>query len=450
MQRPSPVFFVWSGLRPGPSRDILSEPWPIPPSDPFKVRLPPIVVKIFNQLLTCLPEAHDRCLAPFRYGHPPRCRKGMAVVHNSFNDFVLFPQRDGPFLDFVELSKPQDVFQALPFDMNANYQPELSSPEATNYECFSTASAAYGAKDMGYYDTSRLAVNEPKSSFRPTASTSPSSSLSHSLDHAPSNVSNASGASGQSTASSTVGSPYSQTTQGVPAGQDQWIVAGHGLGIASGLATSDAFSGAYHPFSPEADHLTFEDKFSGSFVGEFAQVPRHSTPISSANSSPTSYSSSSRSQNLSSPKTKPVNPELAATLSRSIDTILEEGNGPATDPLSLTFSSSNSTRHPSLIHQTTHAWQPAEDPAVFRSPTAPASSTMNTLPSGYATPNRTYDSDPSRASDQEQAKRQHHHHPAASPTSPIYSSKSHFQSPFFTQSSGNFVAPLESSCWFSL
>lgn len=373
------------------------------------------------------------------------------MVRNAFNDFVLFPQREGPFLDFAELSKPQDIFQALSFDMNADYQPELLGSEAPNYECFPTTAVAYSSRNMSYFDASHLAMNEQKGSFLPTASTSPPSSLSHSLDHAPSNVSHASGASGQSTASSTVGSPYSQTTQGIPAGQDQWIVASNGLGIASGLASSDAFSGAYHPFSPEADHLTFEDKFAGSFVGEFTQVPRHFTPFSSSNSSPTSYSPSSHSQILSSPKSFPLNVEHAVSSNQSIDTILEESDSAVTDPLPWASSSpSYSTRHSPLVRHRKHTRQSTEDPVEFKSPTAPASSAMSTMQSGFAVPNTTYEMDPPRASHKELAKHQHHHHLASAPSSPIYSSRSHFQSPFFTQSSGSFVAPLESSCWFSL
>ena len=234
--------------------------------------------------------------------------------------------------------------------------------------------------DLRFYDAPRSQAPEIGYPSRNATSTSPSASVSHTLEHAPSNFSHASGASGQSTASSAVGSPYSQN-QSLPAGQDQWIETG--LGIGGGIVTSEMFPpGSYQLTSAETDRAPYDDKFHGSFVGESTQFSQITTSTSPTVASSVSCSPFSEPCSTASPLTA-TSPDLGNLSNFKESSLASDSN------------------------QTTFIPNPGWN-----------SVTPNFSPSPFPSTVQRRDS-------------QHHN-------------------TFFAQSSGNFIAPLESSCWFSL
>lgn len=124
---------------------------------------------------------------------------------------------------------------------------------------------------------------------RYASSGSASPSIPQSLDNPPSTLSSTSGASGRSTASSTVGSPYSLATHSLP-GQDTWSESNQGLGIAPDIVRNDGFTHDAFPGSSIESELCYQDaKFSDSFVGEYGNF---SSLISSEICSPSAVSPS--------------------------------------------------------------------------------------------------------------------------------------------------------------
>ncbi|KAL8842435.1 MAG: hypothetical protein Q9170_000563 [Blastenia crenularia] len=131
--------------------------------------------------------------------------------------------------------------------------------------------AGYALGHSNYYSTPNLIVDGPKGyagqyhqRYTPSGSASPS--ISHSLDHPPLTLSSVSGASGQSTTSSTVGSPYSLPTHSLPS-QDTWNEPNQGLAIASDIVHHDGFAQDTFSNGNLKHDLCFPDgKFPDSFV----------------------------------------------------------------------------------------------------------------------------------------------------------------------------------------
>jgi hypothetical protein len=345
----------------------------------------------------------------------------MAIVQNA-NDFVLFP-RDQSYYDMPDHQRLDGSYACFQYNMAADPQQEFSELASSTYD-------SYPALSASYYDTPHL---EPKDALRQvhqryTPSASPSTSMSHSLDHAPSHYSHTSGASGHSAASSAVGSPYSHAVH------EQWMDSSNGLGLAPSIVPMENYRDDVYSYSgADSEPIAFDnDKFSDSFVGELREVSSSPSYVSSpVISSPVSCPSVSHSVTFM--------PLLAldtslVTRSTTIDTILEEINTKGSTPAYLT--SPISCASPTI--QSPRINQPPQSPGqinpIFRSPTTPASA---------MSPFSSYE----LFSTSETA--------SMSPPVPPHgntgkSSRSHVQNPFFSQSSGRFVAPLESSCWFSL
>ena len=370
----------------------------------------------------------------------------MAEVQNRLGDFVLYPQQES--LDISD-SRCHEIFQDFHLSMAANYQ-EFSNVTSSGYEPYQ-AQPEYNSGDLVYYDSPQLVIDGPKEAFRP-ASASPSS-VSHSLEHAPSNLSHTSGASAQSTASSAVGSPFSHTTQSIPVGQDQWLDSSHGLGIATGLSLDSFPPGSYHLSSAQTEHLAYHEKYPGSFVGEFHQIPLSFTAPSPLVSSPVSCSSST-SQSIASPVCSPlVAFDTSAGVRNTIDTILEEANSRIQRPSQCISSPQRSTANPQNpnLYSSSRQYEPAFKPptraaSVLHANTLRAASplTRYRLENGPGLQRVLGTTNSSRSPEQPKSR-------LVSPTSPNYSCGSRYlHDPFFTQSSGRFVAPLGSSCWFSL
>ncbi|KAI4161418.1 MAG: hypothetical protein L6R39_000090 [Caloplaca ligustica] len=122
-----------------------------------------------------------------------------------------------------------------------------------------------------YFNAPDLIVDAPKGHARQyqqryTPSGSPSPSVPHSLDQPPSTLSSTSGASGPSTASSTVGSPYSLATHSL-SGPDAWSELNQGLGIAPDIVHNESFTQDAFPNGSLEGELCYQDgKFADNFV----------------------------------------------------------------------------------------------------------------------------------------------------------------------------------------
>ena len=394
----------------------------------------------------------------------------MAVVQPALSDFVLFP-RDQFFFDMSD-ERADETFANTPFNMDQDIHQDFLDLAATSFASY-PSTAAYSSLPVPFYDTPHLVVEGPKDSSRQlhhqgyTPSASPSTSMSHSLDHALSTLSSTSCASVQSTASSAVGSPYSHATHSLP-GPDQWMDHNQGLGIAPGIIQREGYRHDTFPLQAmESDQVTFDpDRFTGNFVGElreisstfFSSSPAMCSPISSASDSHFLVTSTLSSPSLAldtSVETRHV----------TIDTILQEVNGSVGSPGSLISPGSaisSVKASPGIAQQACISSSPAKDPPTFRSPTTPASA-MSLFAHAVTSP-FTIRRQESRAGamgaidhsrDQNSPSVENGPHPYAQATEPIPNAPTQaprvqFRSPFFKQSSGRFIAPLESSCWFSL
>ena len=386
----------------------------------------------------------------------------MALIHNNISDFVLFP-RDHAYQDMADPSL-DNSFTPFPFNMGSDFQ-HFSDLASSTYDTYESVSV-YSSAQTSYLGTPHLVVDAPKDNSRHvprryTPSASPSTSMSQSLDNPPSTLSSASGASVQSTASSAVGSPYSHATRSLP-GHDQWTDSHVGLAIAHGVPHNDVYAHDTFPLPGMENDVAFHDsKFSGSFVGELRKISSSST-CSDHMSSP-QISSRSASQSFIPPfSTPPLALDTSVgTRNVTIDSILEEVNSNIDTPTQLLAPDSVSPANasPAAATRMQPASSPEQNSSAFKSPTTPASAMSPPLISGVASPSQTRWYEPRRLSATfSDTVKAHSGSPLASrrprstftPVSPEQCHWGHFQTPFFNQSSGRFVAPLQSSCWFSL
>lgn len=392
----------------------------------------------------------------------------MALVHDSHNDFILFPRDQ--YLDMLE-SKQDDSFDSLAYSSLEMHQ-RLSNLTGT-YDSY-PSTAAFSNSSLNYYEGGALNYsvgfskeNERLNQQRFTPCDSPSPSISQSFDQPPSILSSTSGASAQSTASSAVGSPYPHDTSHI-SGHENWSESHPGLGIVPGIPQHEGYGTELFPLSDLSSEVVFdEDKYSSnSFVGESSKI--FSSSVSSRTTLvPASISSSSFPNGPESAlRTSPLALDTSvATRILAIDTIPAEhrirSRTSMTDPESANSTDSSSKFFGSygLLHRPTFS-SPVKD--VFKSPTTPASA-MSPLasrvspPSGrrphgtsgsnLVSPIESINRRPSSACSQLACS---HARPNKPPSRQGLSHFNQSQSPFFSQSSGRFIAPLESSCWFSL
>lgn len=404
-------------------------------------------------------------IAPEDFG---RNARGMALVHDSHNDFILFPRDQ--YLDMLE-SKLDDSFDSLDYSTLEMHQ-RLSELTGT-YDSY-PSTAAFSNSSLNYYEGGALnyAVgfskeNERLNQQRFTPCGSPSPSISQSFDQPPSILSSTSGASAHSTASSAVGSPYHHDTSQV-SGHENWSESHQGLGIAPGISQHEGYGTELFPLTDLSSEVVFdEDKYSSSsFVGESSKI--FSSSVSSRTTLvPASISSSSFLQSL---KSAHFAPPLAldtsvATRILAMDTIPAEhrirSRTSITDPDSAnsTYSSSKFFGNNSSFHRPIFS-SPVQ--SVFKSPTTPASA-MSPFASRVAPPpsSRHHETSSScvvssigsrteRPSSSCSQFARSHPRPNKLPSHQRHSHFNQSHSPFFSQSSGRFIAPLESSCWFSL
>lgn len=198
----------------------------------------------------------------------------MALVRESACDFVLYPQ-DRAYYDPLHSSFDEN----LP-GLDCNLRSPLAMQQPFADRAFIPFSDCSNTPTYNYYTASDMTVDGPKEHTRPyqqryTPSGSASPSFPQSLDHPPSTFSSASGASGQSTASSAAGSPYSLATHN-RINQESWNEPQQGLGIAQDILHSGSFT--HDPLSSgglEGELCFQEGKFSDSFVGEWKICSGH-------------------------------------------------------------------------------------------------------------------------------------------------------------------------------
>ena len=385
----------------------------------------------------------------------------MALVQNCSSDLPFFP-RDPSYFDMSD-SRHDGGFDNYPFIMGADMQQDFADPSQSTYDSYANQPAYSSIEPPIYAQTPQFVLDGPKDNMQQVPqryehSASPSISMSHSLEHASSNLSHNSGASGQSTASSAVGSPYSQSTQSLPV-HEQWLDH-QGLGIASGMGNEAFNLEQFNLAGPDiVDQLSFpNDKYPGSFVGEFNKVSSSRVSYSPVMSSPLSYSSLTSGSAASSVPSPALAMETSVPSRRTtMDTIVEESNGSMGTPMYMPspVMVSPLMMSPATVQPSNLPSLPKRDRTPFKSPTIPASAMPHGPPGAssssamrrVASRKRSYASSETGnpPASPSSAKR---------PTGPSISSNmaygSRFQTPFFSQSSGRFVAPLESSCWFSL
>ena len=391
-------------------------------------------------------------------GWSSQSSRGMALVHPVLSDFVLFP-REQSFFDSMPDEYLDDNNVHYPQNMDPDLPQDYSNVYTSSYTSHPTI-LAYSAQSSSY-EPSQLVVNGPKDMMksvqpRYTPSTSPSTSISHSLEHAPSVLSTA---SAQSTVSSAVKSSYSHTTQNL-SDQYLWTDPQSGLCIAPSFDQNKIYS--YPLPDLESEQIMCDSKYPGTFVGELQDIS--STPDSTSYilSSPISSSSTSRSV-ISSTFPFPPPPMGFETSmgprNMTIDTILEEANDKiGTRPSSTSPVSINSSVHqPPKAAQQIRSGRSPEGVAGFSSPVIPASPFTSRASSPFLArqhePHRRFSDSRNIVRTQSTPPTSHRSHPYARHSFEYPTNQGHrgnYQTPFFNQSSGRFIPPLESSCWFSL
>jgi len=385
-------------------------------------------------------------------------RSSSMISYDSIDDFVLYPGHEA-YTDMPAQQQAihEDVYNSQQYTLDD----QLVDMAMTTYESF-TSVAALSSTPATFYDAPQFVVDAPQDSlklgpYRYTPPGSPSNSASHSFDHPPSTMSSTSGASVHSANSSAVGSPYSRSTHIVPS-REPWIESRHGLGIGPGIVSHDSFcQGDYVSASLEHEVMFAQEKLPSDFVGKCAEVSSSYGPVRSA-SLPSLISNTCR---------HACTPALAVNTSiggsgMTIDTILHEVNREAGIPdMEPSPDSTRSTSTSPFVSRNRHPTKSSPKNAeVFRSPSTPASATPSFVSRACSsalaprTQSRGQSSVDAGVKKSKSSPRSSHGRflygrPTPPPSSPILAYAGQFQTPFFSQSSGNFVAPLESSCWFS-
>lgn len=311
------------------------------------------------------------------------------------------------------------------------------------------------------FDAPHLIIDAPQDGqkhrpYRYTPPGSPSNSASHSLDHPPSTMSSTSGASAQSASSSAVGSPYSRSIHTVSS-RDAWTESGYGLGIGPGIVSHDGFyQGDYVNRNLEHEIMFGQEKLPSAFVGKSVEVSSSQAPVSSVLSS-LSLSNSFRHTFVPAlaPDTSVGKPAM------TIDTILQEVESEASTPRLEPSPDSVRPKEAGVDvpwrqdkNASSSESEAIRSPSTAASATPPSASSARSLPFARSLGSRTHPAIESgvkkvKSSPKASPGRFHYGRPTPPPSSPTMSSAGQVHTPFFSQSSGNFVAPLESSCWFS-
>ena len=210
----------------------------------------------------------------------------MAAVQSGVPDFLLFSHHSA-----------EPAYLGTQFQNSNNTEPGLDhcfsmdgtrsrhgyrDQESTSYDGYRSA-PSYSIEPSSYFQAPQQPFTSAKamasgSGRRPTPSASPSS-FSQPYDQASSVISSASGASGQSTNSSTDGSPHAPILRHLPH-QENWSESLHGLGLGPTIVSSDHSSQESYPIHDLEQDLTMDDPKNQHFVGKY---PLTLSIVSSAN-----------------------------------------------------------------------------------------------------------------------------------------------------------------------
>ena len=350
----------------------------------------------------------------------------MALIHEGVGESVLFP-RNQFYTDFTAPPLHNNFDGCYPSTAEMDHRAQFVAPSRTTYDSYPVTGAH--AIAPSYYESSKNQLNcvkagDEASMPRPTPSASPSS-MSQAFDPASSVLSSTSGASAQSAASSVGGSPYARPTQQMPF-QEKWSTPLEGLGISAAVANNDFFG--YDPSRHD-------------FVGEYEKDFSSSLPCVGASTS--SISLASASQEFSFPYSASRS-ELPGGYQKDeaiIDTTLrslreiENIDADQASVRSLTSSTSTCGPPPTSPNYTCN----------WNSPTRHGSTSPLVDDARPVTPHQSLFSSV-RTGVPDMAMYTSHDTLTSPSISP--STRRH-QEPFFSQSSGRFVAPLNSSCSFS-
>ena len=324
----------------------------------------------------------------------------------------------------VESIYRQHIF-ADPVSMDQGVNDPYSGMAFNGYGSYDSTSS-FSSLPYGYIDAQSLS----------TESTQPSGDdVSHpymkpafsSAEHPPSTLSTASGPSVPSATSSTVGSPYSGPVHTLSY-QDVWSTAHQGLGVDPAIIPNDNYNYDYGAAEFESDiKYATHNNATEDFVGESHKISPIVQPSIVQPTTSLTIRSSRPQDTLSLSTPIPKAQEHPKGESMTIDTILERANRAIDDAIALrsppSAHSSDRTSPNGQSGQSISSTNNKKDRG-FKSPRTPASATPPTPTSISLSSARSSG-------------------PALSPTH-----TSHFQSHFFSQSSGNFVPPLETSCRF--
>lgn len=308
---------------------------------------------------------------------------------------------------------------------------EFSGHAGTSYESYPQF-AAYSTAPPGCFVARNAPFEAPKSGQslqRHNPSGPPSPSTSQTFENPSSNMSSTSGASAQSTASSADGSPYANPIHSLPY-QEKWEPLGLGLGPE--IVNTEASN--YNCFQSTSfdNEFMLEDSKFAHCVGEYEKNFPPSFPTSHSVTSSMSSGSASQSHLsalCSSPLALDTKPKQRDV---TIDSILDEANDRIQNPKHLIspVSFASPTTSPTILPSKHRNASPIRRRQSFKPPVIPAFAN-----SPQQSPNRLHlYGRPA---------------PAPTPTSPSQVQFHNTQNSFFCQSSGRFVAPLESSCWFA-
>lgn len=330
----------------------------------------------------------------------------------------------------LEPSRPQQSY----FQPSSMDNPSMHDPFAPiNLDSYGSLGShpLFAQAPHSFFDTPSFMVEAPPEMNKQAAvypSASPSMSTTRSTEHPPSTLSTASGPSLTSASSSAVGSPYSKATHGLPY-QENWV------------PVPDTLPQDFVTNGMDPDMVFAQGKLPDTFVGECENVPSSFKPENGPIFSPISPTI----------EPFPMFPSFNRSVedqgqNESIDSVLTGAYTPTTpSPVNTPAMSYHSEfSSPLMPHG-------EDSPPFFKSPITP-NSTKHSMRSP-AIPSRrrsrTYPAPVSGAKSFKQKKQSSGsvssqldfaEHPRLGP----------FQDSFFRQSSGNFVVPLESSCWFFL
>ena len=392
----------------------------------------------------------------------------MAEVCKATNDFLLFPQRLSSLGTFDSRPDRDDFGVLLPNRFSANdmdNHQDFAGHVNTSYDAYPSVSAYssgfFGAPDDPYDAQKKIIGHALR---RDPSSGSPSPSNPQAFDHPSSTLSSASGASAQSTASSADGSPYVNASHNLPY-PEKWPEPLHGLGLAPEIVDGKSFHNDQFPTSQFENDLALEGNKFPDYVGEY-RAKFSSSPLASSSVASSFLPASSAAHGVRSiiPYTRKTLDPAKDPLEITIDSIIEEAKGmvqSTAQPSSPDLTTPNSGS-PTLAQTSRHQPSHSDSKSSFRCSTVPTS-TAPPLSSPVVSPSARGDRTPQHKivnlpDDVETRSKSHQplHH-----FRPHYSAVSAFpnngsapseksQNLFFGHSSGRFIAPLESSCSFSL